>query len=305
MGWSQERIVEKSEITDDITCSICTDIVQSPLQTPCQHVFCKECITNWIKRGNDTCPVDRALLKNIQLKPLPRIIQKLINRLTIRCENYEYGCSFTTKLENLSLLVDHQNIQCVVAKYDTLRMESAEMKEKIGDQEKQILDLQQKLEEGGEKFYEQLQQQQEQRQLIDNQTKLITERETKIDNQQEEIGFKSVALLDKENEIEEMSIQISEQAQTIDRLGSTITEQNSKVREHEKKIEFYSENSITKENMLSLILQQNIDTNTAIKDLLSTGRKRDTQDTCSRDEIVDDKLYQFVFDNYIARRGQN
>ena len=145
MGWSQDRILERSEITDDITCTICTDIVDSPVLTPCQHVFCRECITNWLGVGNSTCPVDRDHLEITQLKPLPRIIQKLVNNLTIRCENFEYGCSFTTKLDNVSLLLDHQNTQCLVVKYDYLRIECAEMKEKVEDQEKQISHLKQQL----------------------------------------------------------------------------------------------------------------------------------------------------------------
>ena len=116
MGWAFERIVEKSYLTEELKCPICTDLVEDAVQTPCQHVFCKSCILNWLKIGNFSCPVDRIPLSQYHLKTPSRIIKKLLNGLSIRCKNYDQGCSFITKLETVDCLSDHENNQCIVEK---------------------------------------------------------------------------------------------------------------------------------------------------------------------------------------------
>ena len=34
-----------------------------PLCTPCDHIFCRECITRWLRRENLSCPICRTLVK--------------------------------------------------------------------------------------------------------------------------------------------------------------------------------------------------------------------------------------------------
>ena len=52
----------------DGDCAICLDLLQGPLQTPCRHLFCGECIRNFllkgrgIEKGTGTCPLCRAAL---------------------------------------------------------------------------------------------------------------------------------------------------------------------------------------------------------------------------------------------------
>ena len=90
------------------------DIVEVPMQSPCQHSFCKDCITNWIEQGNGSCPVDRQKLSKDELQS-PRILHQLLNRFTIRCKNYKYGCRLLVKLEDMPQLIEHEHERCPVA----------------------------------------------------------------------------------------------------------------------------------------------------------------------------------------------
>jgi hypothetical protein len=47
---------------DDLKCSICTEVLQDPLQvcSRVQHTYCRACITRWKASPNDTCPLCRA-----------------------------------------------------------------------------------------------------------------------------------------------------------------------------------------------------------------------------------------------------
>ncbi|UJR07931.1 hypothetical protein I4U23_012214 [Adineta vaga] len=102
MGFDIQRF--SNSIDEDFICSICGGVLQDPLQAPsCEHTFCQICIHEWLSRS-ETCPIDRTPLQLEQLKPIPRILRNLLNRLDIACENE--GCSTRIKLENL---VNHLN----------------------------------------------------------------------------------------------------------------------------------------------------------------------------------------------------
>src|SRR4051812_40357428 len=41
----------------DLECSICTCVAWDPVSPPCAvHVYCRRCLTEWLTRGNGSCP---------------------------------------------------------------------------------------------------------------------------------------------------------------------------------------------------------------------------------------------------------
>ena len=56
------NIPERQQNTsaDPQTCSICLNLCYAHRSTtPCNHIFHTHCITAWIRRGNNTCPICR------------------------------------------------------------------------------------------------------------------------------------------------------------------------------------------------------------------------------------------------------
>lgn len=47
----------------DTLCSICHDTLQGPVQLTCKHLFCEQCISQWLAKEK-TCPMCRATLPN-------------------------------------------------------------------------------------------------------------------------------------------------------------------------------------------------------------------------------------------------
>ena len=107
MGWDIERFVNKAAVMEELMCSICTDVLENPVQTPCQHNFCNDCIKTWLDDGKSTCPVDRKRLVFKDLKP-SRVLQQLLNSFVIRCRHFEDGCSLMSKFEDMPQLVEHE-----------------------------------------------------------------------------------------------------------------------------------------------------------------------------------------------------
>ena len=65
MGFDLERFVEA--VNEGLLCCICRDVLEDPLQSPCEHAFCSSCIQAWLV-AECTCPEDRQPLTSSQLR---------------------------------------------------------------------------------------------------------------------------------------------------------------------------------------------------------------------------------------------
>lgn len=100
MGYDLNRF--EGEVDEELICSICSGVLEEPVQAPvCEHAFCSACINEWLNHQS-TCPVDRQIITNSQLKPVPRILKNLLSRLTIKCTNVDFGCASLLKLDVLN-----------------------------------------------------------------------------------------------------------------------------------------------------------------------------------------------------------
>ena len=113
MGWDINRFPDRHSIIDSLICTVCTDVVEDPVQTPCEHCFCRTCIARWLQEGNSSCPVDREGLTLDSLKPLNRMTMQVLNKLNVYCKNYAEGCVLMTSFENISKLVEHESKGCI------------------------------------------------------------------------------------------------------------------------------------------------------------------------------------------------
>lgn len=122
--------VEALELIEDlITCSICKDILNSPIQCSiCENVFCGVCFEEYISNANE-CPFK---CKNPINKPC-RIAHSLLDNFTFKCIN---ECGAKIKYSNLE---DHYHKTCpnknyhaliksVLAQINNLQQQNAHMK---------------------------------------------------------------------------------------------------------------------------------------------------------------------------------
>lgn len=98
MGFDIERFSGK--VNEGLLCSICRDVLEDPLQAPCEHAFCSSCIHAWLTHYN-TCPEDRLPLWPSDLKPIFRYMKNDLDALKIRCDNESRGCKTLVRLDAL------------------------------------------------------------------------------------------------------------------------------------------------------------------------------------------------------------
>lgn len=89
MGFDIERFV--GPVNEGLLCSICRDVLEEPLQAPCEHAYCSSCIHAWLTHYNN-CPEDRQALWPSDLKPIFRYMKNDLDALKIRCDNEPRGC---------------------------------------------------------------------------------------------------------------------------------------------------------------------------------------------------------------------
>ncbi|XP_044863445.1 TNF receptor-associated factor 6-like isoform X1 [Mauremys mutica] len=98
MGYDIERFV--GYVNEGLLCCICRDVLEDPLQAPCEHAFCTACIHGWLVHHNN-CPEDRQALDMSVLRPLYRYMKNDLNRLQLHCKNGERGCEMVCSLESI------------------------------------------------------------------------------------------------------------------------------------------------------------------------------------------------------------
>lgn len=83
MGYEVTSFV--GEVDAEFVCTVCMMVVEKPLVSPCDHIFCTKCILKWITLHNN-CPVDRRSLQANSLKTAPRFYRNLWSKLKVKCQ---------------------------------------------------------------------------------------------------------------------------------------------------------------------------------------------------------------------------
>ena len=105
MGFGDQRFT--TPVDEEFRCPICRDIVDEPLITHCEHVFCRVCIHEWLSK-EPSCPVDRQPLKAHHMSEVSRFYRNFYSKLEIKCEFESIGCQYICKVEKIR---EHQ-ISC-------------------------------------------------------------------------------------------------------------------------------------------------------------------------------------------------
>jgi hypothetical protein len=111
-----EIIESNKQIVELVTCSICNEILKSPLVSHCQHRFCSVCITQWLNKKS-SCPICRNYL-SITMMTNDILSVNIINKLAVKCclsDKEGNACNHTTTYENIN---NHYKSDCKYAKVD-------------------------------------------------------------------------------------------------------------------------------------------------------------------------------------------
>ncbi|KAH3918127.1 hypothetical protein HBI56_144830 [Parastagonospora nodorum] len=97
----------------NLVCLICHAPFDKPVQLPCEHYFCHDCLEHaWAPQPNarKTCPTCRHNIETTRdLRPVPKIIEHMLDELVVKCSNSKAGCDWVDHRVNVH---DHVMIYC-------------------------------------------------------------------------------------------------------------------------------------------------------------------------------------------------
>lgn len=100
MGLDEKEFVNPERISKELFCPICTLVLENPVQTPSEHLFCEEELLEWMTTS-DVCPITKENLNPGDIRKPGRIISNLLGELVRYCPNKEHGCEWTGENDNI------------------------------------------------------------------------------------------------------------------------------------------------------------------------------------------------------------
>ncbi|XP_036403833.1 ligand of Numb protein X 2b [Megalops cyprinoides] len=84
-GGQENHLYEyQDEVDDELVCHICLQPLLRPMDTPCGHTYCFQCLSSFL-REQDFCPVDRQRLQLHQCRASSLLVRNLLDKLTVLC----------------------------------------------------------------------------------------------------------------------------------------------------------------------------------------------------------------------------
>ena len=99
MGFDLEQFPNE-DIGSGLICSICTGVLEKPLETSSQHLFCGECIQKWLSRRK-SCPRCRKNITTTDLRQVLPDLKNILSKQKINCEYKSNGCKELVTTEAL------------------------------------------------------------------------------------------------------------------------------------------------------------------------------------------------------------
>ena len=99
MGFDLEQFPNE-DIGSGLICSICTGVLEKPLETSCQHLFCGKCIQKWLSRRK-SCPRCRKNITTTDLRQVLPDLKNILSKQKINCEYKSNGCKELVTTEAL------------------------------------------------------------------------------------------------------------------------------------------------------------------------------------------------------------
>jgi hypothetical protein len=155
MGIPDACVVEMSRVPEDLVCSVCSELCSDPVQTPCNHVFCRICINVSVPTSG-ACPMCRAAVTTNRLNSISDanpILCRIWRKILVRCPNaVQHNCEWTGSSADFGAhkLCCKAQAGAVSADIDALRKECSELRIAVGVLQQKL--SQEQREREGERF---------------------------------------------------------------------------------------------------------------------------------------------------------
>ena len=140
MGLDAEEFVHPERISSYLFCAICTQVLENPVQTPTEHLFCEDELLEWMSRSS-LCPATNTPLAPDSIRRPSRIILNMLAELQRYCPNRGEGCTWVGDNEHCSSHTQSCSFRPrlqLAADLDAAQAKISRLREKLSKAEKKI-----------------------------------------------------------------------------------------------------------------------------------------------------------------------
>lgn len=124
--------IRPEDIPQDLICAICMQLPPEPVLTPCEHLFCRDCLQQALI-GHPTCPVDRTEVTVDQVRHLSdgSLLQRIWGGIPVKCAHHLSGCAWTGAIADYKSHCEtciHGRDQSIQRRIEELREENRELR---------------------------------------------------------------------------------------------------------------------------------------------------------------------------------
>lgn len=125
--------IRPEEIPGDLICAICMGLPLVPVLTPCEHLFCRDCLNQAFYRQR-LCPVDRTEIEMDQVLYLRdgSLLHRIWGGTPVKCGHHLSGCAWTGPIadyQSHTEICTHARDQDIQRRIEELREENRELRE--------------------------------------------------------------------------------------------------------------------------------------------------------------------------------
>ena len=104
-GYDDSRF--ENAVDDHFHCSICYNVLKEPMMCRNnEHLFCRDCITEYLNTNSHTCPECNEDL-TVETLRRARVVSNVLSGLKIKCDYSQRGCQEYIRIEELDSHVEH------------------------------------------------------------------------------------------------------------------------------------------------------------------------------------------------------
>ena len=134
--------IRPEDIPADLICAICMGLPPEPVLTPCEHLFCRECLQQALFRQR-LCPVDRTEVLADQVKHLRdgSLLHRIWGGIPVKCAQHASGCAWTGPIADYQSHAEsctHGRERGMQRRLEELREENRELRELEAQREEEI-----------------------------------------------------------------------------------------------------------------------------------------------------------------------
>jgi Zinc finger, C3HC4 type (RING finger) len=136
MGFELDVFANPDSISPSLLCPICQMVVENPVVTPSDHLFCEACLLEWLTKSN-LCPMTQMELSPESITKPSRLVLNILSDLKRKCENFD--CKWTGTLDEYQshrLSCPMRSRVMLMRQVDDLVAQNAELSRRIHSLEK-------------------------------------------------------------------------------------------------------------------------------------------------------------------------